>query len=158
MGIIPIRLIITLKTVPQPQAILILGGNVERIQQGIEFAKTHPDLDIWISCRPNACRYLKPFVNQERVYYDYCATDTLSNFICTLQPFLDQKIRYVYLLTSDYHLPRSSAIATIIFGSHGIAVEPISLPSDQSTSESWLLILRDSLRSLVWLIFKSSNK
>jgi hypothetical protein len=48
-------------------------------------------------------------------------------------------------------MPRAKAIATIVFGSHGITFTPISVPSNKPT-ESQLRVIRDSGRSLLWLI------
>lgn len=156
VSIIPLRLALTVYQVQNPQAIVILGGDLQRFVQAANFTQTHPELDIWISCGKRQCRGIERFLNkidfnQERVYYDSCPTDTVTNFTCTVNILLERNIRYVYLLTSDYHLPRAMAIAFIVFGSRGIAFEPISLPSNQSRQESWLVILRDFLRSLFWL-------
>lgn len=156
IGMIPLRLAATLYQVRDPQAIVILGGDLERFYQLAEFLKLHPELDVWISCGsrqyPPIQRVLnRTDINQSQVYYDLCPVDTVTNFTCTLKPLLERNIRYVYLLTSDYHLPRSVAIATVVFGSRGIAFKPVSLPSNQPRSESWLRIMRDFLRSLFWL-------
>lgn len=157
LAIIPIRLTITSLQVGSPQAILILGGDLDRFPQGAKFAQLHPDLDIWISCaqkqRSPIERVLNQTeINQDKVYYDLCPTDTVTNFTCSLKPLSANHIRYVYLLTSDYHLPRAVAIATLVFGSRGLAFHPVSLPSQEERSESWLRILRDCLRCLFWLL------
>ncbi|TVQ48125.1 MAG: YdcF family protein [Gloeocapsa sp. DLM2.Bin57] len=156
VSIIPLRLALTVYQVQNPQAIVILGGDLQRFAEAITFTQIHPELDIWISCGERQCRGIQRFLdkigfNQDQVYYDSCPTDTVTNFTCTLNILLNRNIRYVYLLTSDYHLSRSVAIAVIVFGSRGIAFQPISLPSTQSRQESWLVILRDFLRSLFWL-------
>jgi hypothetical protein len=48
-------------------------------------------------------------------------------------------------------MPRALAIATFVLGSQGIAFTPVSVPSDQP-AESWLRILRDSARALLWVV------
>lgn len=157
MGVIALRLTVTVYQVKEPQAIVILGGDLERFDQGAEFSQQHPDLEVWVSCgyrqKAPIQRVLnRTEINQAQVYYDLCPVDTVTNFTCTLKPLLARNFRYVYLLTSDYHLPRSLAIATLVFGSRGIAVKPVSLPSSAPRRESWLRILRDCLRCLVWLL------
>lgn len=157
ISIIPGRLAWTVLQVKTPQAIVILGGDLTRFPPAATFAQLHPDLDIWISC---GHRQQKPIqrvlretsLNLDRVYYDLCPTDTVTNFTCTLKPLLARQIRYVYLLTSDYHLPRAIAIASVVFGSRGLAFQPVSLPTTNPRPESWLRIARDFLRSLFWLV------
>lgn len=159
VSIIPFRLAVTLYRMPKPQAILILGGdNYLRLRLAARFAQSHPRLDIWISDRSQ----LFPFnqhlmeeagIPESRLHYDLCATDTVTNFTCTVERFVEKDIRHLFLLTSDYHMARSRAIATLVFGSKGIAVTPVSLPfpAHLSQPESKLRILRDCIRSLVWI-------
>ena len=49
-------------------------------------------------------------------------------------------------------MARSRAIATLVLGSRGIAVTPISVPSTGRQPESKLRIARDCIRSLVWML------
>ena len=162
VSIIPLRLALTIFQVQNPQAIVILGGDLERFPSSAQFTQQHPDLDIWISCGERQSRAIKRVlktidINQSQVYYDLCPTDTVTNFTCTVKVLLDRDIHYVYLLTSDYHLPRAVAIALIVFGSRGVAFQPISLPSTQPRPESWLVIVRDFLRSLLWLVTQKTG-
>jgi uncharacterized SAM-binding protein YcdF (DUF218 family) len=157
VSIIPLRLALTVYQVGEPQAIVILGGDLERFPQGVKFAQQHPNLEVWVSCGQRQCRAIKRVLAKtdmdlDRVYYDTCPVDTVTNFTCTLKPLLERKIKYVYLLTSDYHLPRSVAIAFLVFGSRGLAFKPVSLPSTHPRSESGLVIVRDFLRSFFWLV------
>jgi uncharacterized SAM-binding protein YcdF (DUF218 family) len=160
ISIIPLRLAITLYQVPTPQAILILGGdNYLRLRLASRFAKSYPTLDIWISDRRQLFRYNQRLMQEvgipeSRLHYDLCATDTVTNFTCTIDRFVEKDIKHLFLLTSDYHMARARAIATLIFGSRGIAVTPVSLPFPARLiqPESKLRIVRDCIRSLIWIV------
>jgi uncharacterized SAM-binding protein YcdF (DUF218 family) len=156
IAIIPLRLMVTIVRVPQPQAIFVLGGNEQRIFYAAQLAQKRPNLDIWISDYPYLYDYHKSILQQagiapERMYYDACATDTVTNFTCTVKDFIERDIARVYLVTSDYHMRRAIIIATLVFGSRGIAIAPISVPSSQQQSESLWRGVRDGIRSLIWI-------
>jgi uncharacterized SAM-binding protein YcdF (DUF218 family) len=74
-----------------------------------------------------------------------------GHFTTTLQPLKAHGIHHVYLVTSDYHMPRATAIATLIFGSHSVAFTPVEVPTEQ-TKEPYFLVLRDLMRSYLWLL------
>ncbi|MCU0536486.1 MAG: YdcF family protein [Hydrococcus sp. Prado102] len=156
-SIIPLRIAIARYQEPKPKAILILGGNFIRFHYGAEFAKNYPELDIWVSDFPSQYKFYKRLFQQrgvaaERIYYDDCATDTVTNFTCMVRVLQERDLRHIYLVTSDYHMARASAIATLILGSQGIIFTPISVPSEAShADESKSKIIRDCIRSLVWL-------
>lgn len=149
---IPVKIAWTQKQNPQPQAIFMLGGNFERDRATAEFAKEHPNLPIWISGVYSKTRkiFAEANINPQRLHYDNRATDTVTNFTTMVKPFQNNDIRHVYLITSDYHINRSRAIALIIFGSRGIIVTPMAVPS-QRKPETKLHIARDVARSLLWL-------
>lgn len=156
-GIIPLRLAITLSQVPHPQAILVLGGNPERIEFTSEFSRSHPKLAIWISDYQTAFALNSSILQQagippQKVHYDFCPTDTVTNFTCIVNNFDAQGIHHLYLVTSDYHMARARAIATLVFGSRGIAVTPVAVPSKGYLPESLFRIVRDCFRSLVWIV------
>lgn len=139
---------------PQPQAILVLGGEPIREQFAAQFAKQHPDLPVFVSS--GSPREYAEYVFQQggidlrRVHLDYRAVDTVTNFT-TMVPVLHQRgIRKVYLLTSDFHMPRAQAIARIVLGGQGIEFEPVAIPSSHRPEAGWK-ILRDTLRSTLWL-------
>jgi len=67
------------------------------------------------------------------------------------EDFTDQKLQHIYLITSDYHLARVRAIATIVLGSQGIVVTPVAVPSFGYKSESLVRVLRDCGRSILWI-------
>ena len=152
--IIPLRLAIAHYQAPYPQAILTLGGNPEREAFTAQFAQVNPSLYIWVSTGipPEQARQIfrTAQIAEERVYLDYRATDTVTNFTTLIEDFKQKDIRHLYLITSSFHMPRSVAIATIVLGSHGITFTPVPVPS-KGKPEPKIEILRDSLRALFWL-------
>ncbi len=153
---IPLRLAMSRYQTPVPQAILVLGGNPSRMIFATKFWRSHPHLEIWVSGPdPNSEFYRqlldKAAVPESNVHYDFCPTDTVTNFTCSVKIFANRNIRHLYLITSDYHMARSHAIARIVLGSHGIVVTPVPVLSKGKEKESKLRVLRDCLRSLLWI-------
>ncbi|MEA5570398.1 YdcF family protein [Calothrix sp. UHCC 0171] len=155
VSIIPLRLYITSLQAPQPQAILTLGGETEREVYTANFAKYYPELEIWVSTGivPQEARtiFQTAGIADSRLHLDYQAIDTVTNFTTLVEEFKKRKIQHLYLITSDFHMPRAKAIATFVLGSQGIIFTPVSVPSHQP-KESKLRILRDSGRSILWII------
>ncbi|NJN48671.1 MAG: YdcF family protein [Alkalinema sp. RL_2_19] len=95
-------------------------------------------------------------VDFRRVHQDRVATDTVTNFTTIVDRLEKQQIQHVYLVTSDFHMPRAEAIATLVLGSRGIRYTAVSVPSQQP-SESPLRLLRDVLRSVVWIFTEETG-
>jgi uncharacterized SAM-binding protein YcdF (DUF218 family) len=155
LSIIPVRLAIAHYQAPQPQIIFTLGGGDVREVFTAEFAKHHPDLEIWVSSGSSKTLAQSIFrgagVSMARVRLDYRAVDTVTNFTSMVADLEQRNIQHIYLITSDFHMPRAQAIATIVLGSRGIAFTPIAIPSNHSP-EPWYEVLRDSFRALLWLL------
>lgn len=138
---------------PAPQAILMLGGNLDREAFTANFARQHPELKIWVSSGLPRSKAIQIFsaagIDRDRVRLDYQAVDTVTNFSTLVGELKQQEIRHVYLVTSTYHMRRASAIATIILGSQGIAFTPLTVPS-RDPAESWLQVARDTGRAVFW--------
>ncbi len=157
VSIISLRLAITLNRFPVPQAALVLEGDSDRIRFAAQFLRSYPALETWISGNPGGFDFNRSIFQQsgipdQQVHYDFCATDTVTNFTCTVKDFTVQDIRHLYLITSDYHMARSRTIATLVLGSRGIAVTPVPVPSKRTQLESPIRTLRDCIRSLVWIV------
>lgn len=154
LSVIPVRLAIATINAPSPQAILTLGGGADREEFTAKFAQTHPFLEIWVSSGTPYNQSRQIFqaagIVDRRVYLDYRAVDTVTNFTTLVSDFKHRQIQHIYLITSDPHMPRAMAIAIFVLGSQGIAFTPISVPSKQP-SESWFHILRDIIRTIVWI-------
>ncbi len=153
-SIIPIRLAIAAHIAPQPQAILTLGGAQIREKFTAQFAQNHPTLDIWVSSGISP-KLANPIFNaagisENRFHLDYRAVDTVTNFTTLVSDFKQRQIYHLYLITSDFHMPRAKTIATFVLGSQGITFTPITI-SDRQPKETLIRIIRDGIRSIVWI-------
>ncbi len=155
VAIIPVRMAIAAWVSPMPTAIFVLGGEPEREKFTAQFAQNHPSLPIWISSG-SPPEYAKPIfqaakISDQLLHFDYNAIDTVTNFTTTVDDFKKFHIQHLYLITSDFHMRRARAIATLVLGSQGITFTPVSIPANRP-QESWLRIVRDSCRALLWIV------
>jgi len=151
------RIAIAFHQAPVPQAIFVLGGDDARMRFAAEFWRSHKDLDIWVSDYQSMLEHDRQIfqkfdVPDRQLRLDGRATDTVTNFTTLAEDFTDQKLQHIYLITSDFHLTRARAIATIVLGSQGIVVTPLAVPSSGNKSESLLRVLRDCGRSILWIL------
>ena len=155
LSIIPVRLAIASYQVPHPEAILTLGGGIDREKFTAQFAQAHPSLEIWVSSGTEPKEALAIFqaagIPDTRVNLDRRAVDTVTNFTTLVADFKNRGIKHLYLITSDFHMPRAKAIAFFVLGSQGITFTPVTVPSKEP-DESNLHILRDVGRSVVWIL------
>jgi uncharacterized SAM-binding protein YcdF (DUF218 family) len=160
LGIIPLRVAIAHYQAPQPQAILTLGGGIEREKFTAQFAQLYPQLEIWVSSGipTNQARsiFQQAGISNTRVHIDRRAVDTVTNFTSLISEFQQRHIKHVYLITSDFHMPRAKAIAILVLGSQGITFTPVSISSTHPP-ESQLRILRDTTRALVWIFTRRTG-
>jgi uncharacterized SAM-binding protein YcdF (DUF218 family) len=154
LSLIPLRILIASQQAPEPEAILVLGGDAHREEIGAQLAQHYPDMDVWVSTgevpKVAYAIFRSAGVTDERVHLDYRASDTVTNFTTLVPDFKQQGIRHLYVVTSDFHMPRAKVIATIVLGSNGMTFTPITVPSS-SPEESWVRIARDGGRSLLWV-------
>ncbi len=150
----PVNLAIAHLLWPQPDGILVLGGHPHREAVAARLARLQPDLHIWSSSGLGPDQAYPIFdalgVGRDRITLDYQAVDTVTNFTTLVKTLQQQQVHHLYLITSDYHMPRARAIATIILGSHRIAFTPVAARSGRA-AESPFRIGRDMVRSWVWL-------
>jgi uncharacterized SAM-binding protein YcdF (DUF218 family) len=155
LSVIPVRIAIAYYQAPYPQAILTLGGGSDREKFTAQFARKHPTLDIWVSSGrpPKQARsiFQNADIPNSRLHLDYRAVDTVTNFTSLVFDFKQRHIQHLYLITSDFHMPRAKSIAILVLGSQGITFTSISISSKQPR-ESILHILRDMGRSLLWIV------
>ncbi|NJL47724.1 MAG: YdcF family protein [Leptolyngbyaceae cyanobacterium SM2_5_2] len=140
---------------PAPQAILVLGGGSGREEAAAQLAAQNPHLEIWVSSGdrlPDAAHaiFRQAGVDPERVHLDYQATDTVTNFTTLVPQFKQHRIQHLYVVTSDFHIPRAAVIGTLVLGHSHMTFTPVAVPSDYSP-ESWLKLVRDGGRSLLWI-------
>jgi len=138
-----------------PQAILVLGGSPTREKFAAQFALEHPQLPIFVSSgSPEAyAQYVfdSAGIDRSRVYLDYRAVDTVTNFTIMVTELQKRKITDVYVITSEFHMPRAIVIGKIVLGSRGIQIHPVAVPTD-AKSENPTKSLRDGLRSVFWTV------
>src|SRR4028119_1098951 len=138
----------------QPDAIFVLGGATERERFAAKFAAQHPGLPIWVSSgspRDYAKRvFAKAGIDKSRVHLDYQAVDTVTNFTSLVDKFQAQGIDSVYLITSDYHMRRARVIGEIVFGSQGIKVLPVPIPTGKPP-ESTKKCRSEERRAILWV-------
>jgi len=155
LSFIPIQIAIASFLAPNPQAFLTLGGGSQREELTAELAKYYPTLDIWISSGTDPKHARATFqaagILNSRLHLDYRATDTVTNFTTLVADFKARGFKHIYLITSDFHMPRAKTIATLVLGSQGIIFTPVSVPSDEP-KESMFRIVRDGGRSLLWIV------
>jgi uncharacterized SAM-binding protein YcdF (DUF218 family) len=157
MTIIPVRLAITFHQVPIPQAIFVLGGASDRMEFAERFWQSHKSLNIWVSDYPTDNEFNRRIFQQlgvtnGQLRLDSRATDTVTNFTSLVEDFVSRELRHIYLITSDYHMRRSRVIATIVLGSRGIVVSPLGVASTGEERESWVRVLRDFGRCVLWVV------
>jgi uncharacterized SAM-binding protein YcdF (DUF218 family) len=161
ISIIPVKIAIAFQQSPVPQAILVLGGASERMRFAAQFWQFRQDLDIWVSdfawnLETNRRIFLRYGVPEARLHLDGRATDTVTNFTTLVRDFDNRRLQHIYLITSDYHMRRARAIATIVLGSQGIVVTPVVVASRNQPPESLLRLLRDAGRSFLWIVARRS--
>ena len=138
-----------------PEAIFVLGGDEQRERFAANLAKKHPDIPIWVSSGSPKGYVERIFLNRKikrnRLYLDYQATDTVTNFTSLADKLQKREIHSVYLITSENHMVRARIIGEIVFGSRGILLKPISVPT-KAPAEPMDKSFRDGARSILWLV------
>lgn len=139
-----------------PSQIVILGGGIRREILAAQLAQSYPELPIIVSSGSSLPCLYRVFVAEKgiawsRVKVDFRARDTLTNFT-TLVPYLQfNQPRKVFMITSKGNLSRASVLAWLIWGSRGIATEPV-LIEGEGHDESWLKTFADSIRGVTWVV------
>lgn len=153
IGTIGLHLLWAQHQAPQPMAIVVLGGDFEREYFAADFAQGHPQLPVVISSGMPEVKSRQFFaqvgIGRDRLVYDHQAVDTLTNFTTLLPQLQTTQIRHVYVITSDFHQARSRLLAYFIWGSHGIAYQFVTIPTQTPPEPGWL-ILGDLIRTVVW--------
>jgi uncharacterized SAM-binding protein YcdF (DUF218 family) len=138
----------------QPEAVVVLGGHEARERFAANLAAQNPNLPVWVSSGSPQKYVEKIFaragVDRDRLKLDYHAVDTVTNFTTLVDKLQASGIHSVYLVTSDNHMGRALIVGEIVFGSRGIIIKPVSVPSDTSP-EPLKKSIRDSARAFLWL-------
>jgi uncharacterized SAM-binding protein YcdF (DUF218 family) len=138
----------------EPEAAIVLGGHEERERFAAKLAAKDPDLSIWVSSG-SPQRYVerifaKAGIQRDRLHLNYHAVDTVTNFTTLVNELKARGIDSVYLITSENHMRRALIVGEIVFGSQGIVIKPLYVPSD-APPEPIEKTLRDGARAILWL-------
>ena len=139
-------------------AFFVLGGSIRREIYMAQQAQQYPQTPILISQgSPESCLLLifhKEAADLQNVWLERCANSTFGNFYYGIPILQRWGVHKVKLVTSPTHLPRAKWMAQILFGAHGIWVEPeiVQEQGIPGNRESWLKTGLDLTRSLLWAI------
>ncbi len=138
----------------QPEAIFVLGGDEDRERFAAKLAQKHPGLPIWVSSGSSEWYTKKIFakaaIERKRLHLDRRAVDTVTNFTTLADELQAKGIDSVYLITSDDHMRRARVIGEIVFGSRGIVLKPVPVPSGREP-EPMEKVIRDGARAILWV-------
>lgn len=136
------------------EAIVVLGGEIDREAHAAQMAQEHEQLPVWVSSgtNPEYAEWLffeEAGIERDRLHLDYRAVDTVTNFTTLVSDLKQEGIDKIYLITSESHMRRASLVGEIVFGSHDIVFEPVSVPSPMA-SEPVNKTVRDGIRAVMW--------
>ncbi|MGH8001107.1 MAG: YdcF family protein [Brasilonema sp.] len=141
----------------QVDAFFVLGGSISREIHVAKLAQQYPQTPILISRgSPDPCIWLifqrLALQRMQNVWLEKCADSTFGNFYYSIPILRHWGVRKVKLITSPTHFPRAKWMAQILFGVHGIWVEPEIVQEQGITGnqESWPKTGLDVTRSLLW--------
>ena len=139
-----------------PSSIVVLGGGIRREILAAQLAQFYPNLPIIVSSGSSLPCLYRVFVEENKVDWrrlkvDFRATDTLTNFTALVPYLQSNQTRKIFMVTSKGNLPRAFVLAWLIWGSRGIAIEPV-LVEGVGNNESWLKTFADSNRAIAWVV------
>lgn len=134
--------------------IICLGGDYRRNISAALIAKQNPDAVVLVSTETGnqavADIYKNTDVDLTRVWFDFHAWDTVSNFTETCKWVKNKKPKKLWVVTSDYHMRRSMAIARVVYALLAIELIPVKHPSGSDRKEPLSQVIACALRALVW--------
>lgn len=136
------------------EAIVVLGGEIDREAYAAKMAQEHEQLPVWVSSgtNPEYAEWLffeEAGLERDRLHLDYRAVDTVTNFTTIVEDLKSAGIDKIYLITSENHMRRASLVGEIVFGSNDIVFEPVTVPSTLA-AEPVNKTVRDGIRALLW--------
>ena len=132
--------------------ILHLGGGMDRADKCVQLANIYPDAMILVSSEGGdpLKYYTDRGVDPSRVFLDYDAWDTVTNFTHTFERVKKQfRAQLVFVVTHDFHMKRSMRIADAVYWMRGIKAVPApSGGPDREEPENY--VRDDTIRAWVW--------
>ena len=132
--------------------ILHLGGGMDRSNKCIQLANIHPDAMILVSSEGgNPIEYYSQRgIDPNRVFLDYEAWDTVTNFTHTFQRIKKEfRAQKVFVVTHTFHMKRSMRIADAVYWMTGITAIP-SPAGGPDIEEPSNYIRDDTIRAWIW--------
>lgn len=139
---------------PQPMCLLVLGGSKRREL----LAASAMDVSIvLLSSGSTTAEDVVSTFDPERaarttVIVDRTATDTVTNFTSVVHALNAAGVRSIAVGTARAHMPRALAIGRVVLGAQGIHIVPLPVDAGEALNESWLRVLRDAVRALLWVL------
>lgn len=139
-------------------AYFVLGGSIRREIYVAQLIKDHPQTRILIS-QGSTDPCIKLIFQREQaplegVWLERCAHSTFGNFYYGIPILRQWGVRKVKLITSGSHTQRALRMGQILFGAHGIWVEPEIVQEEgvPGNKESFLKTTLDLSRALGWAV------
>ena len=141
---------------PEPQLILVLGGDTDREKVAADLARQR-GLPVVVSggSNPEYAHWLfgQRGMSGSRLHLDYRAQDTLTNFTSVVGDLRRARVRHVLVVTSVDHMRRALLVGRIVAGSQGITLTPMAVScEDRCKEEPISKVLCDGARALLWVI------
>lgn len=108
-------------------AILVLGGSIQRETEAAYLARQKPEIPVLISQGSADPCIWQLFASEtgrtKGIWLEKCARSTFGNFFFSTPILRRWRVHKVLLITSPTHLPRALWLAQIHLGAQGMAVE-----------------------------------
>jgi uncharacterized SAM-binding protein YcdF (DUF218 family) len=110
--------------------ILELGGDPRRNETAARLAKEDPTALVVVSSDGPVGVAASYYSGMEsRVFWDFHAWDTVSNFTETYRWIKAKNPKKLFVVTSSYHMKRAMAIAGPVWFGRGVDIVPVEHPS-----------------------------
>ncbi|MBD2100861.1 YdcF family protein [Leptolyngbya sp. FACHB-261] len=139
-------------------AVLVLGGSIQREIYAAKLAHQNPELPILISQGSEPPCVLEIFQQAEvpldQVWLEQCAESTFGNFYYSMPVLARWGARHVRVISTTTHFPRAGWLGQILLGARGIWMEadPMRERGIPANSESPLKTSIDVARALGWAV------
>jgi uncharacterized SAM-binding protein YcdF (DUF218 family) len=135
--------------------ILELGGNAARLYKVLELASEYPEAKIIISSEGSPDHVVGLLrgagINDERFLLDFKAWDTVTNFTETVKLIKSFHPKNLYVVTDQFHMKRSMAIATAVYFLSGMRIIPSPyMGSEPHDPEDPKYVRDDRFRAWLW--------